>query len=406
MDTPASQPATDPRDPAIRFTPESDGRSTRVELIAEERSVSRCWIVSQRIRIGRAVVRMDGIGGVGTDEGERLKGYSRRVLEAAMRRMLAGDAALTMLYGIPDYYTKFGYAPAGPEHLVRLSSSSDAALPTGWTMRGLREADIPAVRRIYDLQTREAVGPAIRTDYCYANRRLAEAAKPSPAGHDQDDMRVLIGPDGAIQGYIWRGRGFWATDVLMREAPDALVISEAMAVSPLAAEVLLLACRIWSHEVRVSAGLPISFALISAPHDGPLGRAAMRTDALLARQYTRCGGSMAHILNLPRLMEALEPELWQRLRLTGIRPVRPVCIHSGRQTAWLGHRSGSDGAGEGADGYRIALSNDDLVGALFGIRSPEEMIERYGPWPSERIPRLIRAIFPERCPHMYLPDRY
>lgn len=110
----------DDQDADITLTPEEDGRSTRVELWNDGRSVSRCWIVSLRIRIGEAVVRMDGIGGVGTEPESRNQGYARRVLQAAIRRMSAGDAALTMLYGISNFYERFGYVQAGPEHLVSL----------------------------------------------------------------------------------------------------------------------------------------------------------------------------------------------------------------------------------------------------------------------------------------------
>src|SRR5213083_2629485 len=107
-------------EPRLAFRQERDG-STRVDLMLEDRSVSWLWIVPFTIRIGRAAVRMDGIGGVNTREGCRRRGYSRRVLEATVERMRQGDAALSMLYGIPHFYPKFGYATAGPEHFVTLT---------------------------------------------------------------------------------------------------------------------------------------------------------------------------------------------------------------------------------------------------------------------------------------------
>ncbi|NLH98506.1 MAG: GNAT family N-acetyltransferase, partial [Chthonomonadales bacterium] len=281
----------------LLLTPEPDGRSTRVELVVCARSVSRCWIVSQRIRIGAAVVRMDGIGGVGTDESERHKGYASRVLDAAMRRMLAGDAALTMLYGIPDFYRRFGYVPAGPEHFVRLSSA-DCALPSGWTSRPLRTADLPTVHSIYEAETSRAVGPAVRTAACYALRQLRAAAE-SPSASDGDVCRVVLDPDGDLGGYVWRGNGFWATEILERETPDSLIISEALAISAPAADAVLAVCRQWAHEVAARTGRPVTSALISAPHDGRMAAAARRTDAELVRRYVRCGGSMARILDLP-----------------------------------------------------------------------------------------------------------
>src|SRR5437867_873767 len=112
----------------ITFT--GEGRSTRADLMIDGGSISRLWIVPFRIRIGAAAVRMEGIGGVGTDDEYRNRGYSRRVLEATVERMLAGEAAVSMLYGIANFYPKFGYATAGPDHLLSLRlDASPTVLP-------------------------------------------------------------------------------------------------------------------------------------------------------------------------------------------------------------------------------------------------------------------------------------
>src|ERR1041385_4071760 len=106
----------DSAQPEMVIRPEHNSTSTCVELRLGERSISRLWIVPFVLHIGKAKVRMDGIGGVGTDEEYRNRGYSRRVLEATVEHMQRGDAALSMLYGIRDFYPKFGYVTAGPDH--------------------------------------------------------------------------------------------------------------------------------------------------------------------------------------------------------------------------------------------------------------------------------------------------
>src|SRR5690349_7782849 len=119
--------------PEIVIRSEANNASTRVALQIGERGISRLWLVPFSLHIGQAVVRMDGIGGVGTDEEYRNRGYSRRVLEAAIAHMEQGDTALSMLYGIRDFYPKFGFATAGPDHLVFLTDlERDRDLPAGW----------------------------------------------------------------------------------------------------------------------------------------------------------------------------------------------------------------------------------------------------------------------------------
>ena len=94
--------------------------TSNVLLQLDGRQVSRVVIVPMLMRIGAAVVRMDGIGGVGTEEEFRNRGYSRRVMESAVQQMQRGDAALSTLFGIQDFYQKFGYETTGPEYSVIL----------------------------------------------------------------------------------------------------------------------------------------------------------------------------------------------------------------------------------------------------------------------------------------------
>ena len=120
--------------------------SVRAELIIDGECASWLTIVPFTIRIGAAEVRMDGIAGVGTHEKHRMKGYSRRVFEAAVPPMAAGDAAITMLYGIRDFYPKFGYATAGPGHHIYLTDLNlNSELARGWSVRPFAAEDLPIV---------------------------------------------------------------------------------------------------------------------------------------------------------------------------------------------------------------------------------------------------------------------
>src|SRR5437867_1539399 len=147
----------------LTFRAEPDG-STRVDLMQGDRSISWLWIVPLTIRIGKASVRMDGIGEVNTREEFRRRGYSRLVLEAAVEGMRQGEAALSMLYGIPNFYPKFGYATAGPDHFIRLTRLTELPeLPAGWHVHSFAPADLVAVQRLYDRGTAGGVGCAVRT---------------------------------------------------------------------------------------------------------------------------------------------------------------------------------------------------------------------------------------------------
>src|SRR5215204_5909931 len=137
-------------------------------LQLDGRQVSRVVIVPMVMRIGAAVVRMDGIGGVSTEEEFRNRGYSRRVMETAVQQMRRGDAALSTLFGIEDFYQKFGYETTGPEYTVVLpledTGTPTRALPRGWRFRPLTVGDMSAVKWLYHANTRRATGALVRHD--------------------------------------------------------------------------------------------------------------------------------------------------------------------------------------------------------------------------------------------------
>src|SRR5437763_13954866 len=209
------------RSPNSTVTATPEGGATRLDLMLEGDSVSWLWIVPFTLRIGRARVRMDGIGGVGTKEEHRNRGYSRRVLGAALERMRAGDAALSMLYGIRDFYPKFGYATAGPDHYVVRKDLSATALPPEWQARPFEEPDLPALRRLYERQP--GVGAAEREPGAW--RRLG-----SP-GDEPTDCRVLLDPGGSLRGYAWKCAQHWYIGSIRSwpMAADALILAEGIA---------------------------------------------------------------------------------------------------------------------------------------------------------------------------------
>lgn len=123
-------------------------------LRLDGKQVSRVVIIPMLMRFGAAVLRMDGIGGVETDEAYRNRGYSRRLMEAALRQMRRGDATISTLFGIPDFYQRFGYETAGAEYTAIVpfadTAATPRALPPGWQFRaatGDRRPGPPRRRR-------------------------------------------------------------------------------------------------------------------------------------------------------------------------------------------------------------------------------------------------------------------
>src|SRR5262249_34231469 len=125
------------------------------------------------------------------------------------------------------------------------------------------------------------------------------------------------GPDGQVRGYLWRARWHWYVGIFERRHPAALVLAEVMADGPASADAALAACCQWAAEESAARPEAVTSVLLALPPEGPVAAAAMRQYARFAQNYSACGSSMARVLDVRRLLQALEPEFKVRLDEAG-----------------------------------------------------------------------------------------
>ncbi|HEV7215875.1 MAG TPA: GNAT family N-acetyltransferase [Chloroflexota bacterium] len=396
-------------DHAIRFSVQGDG-STNVELVLHEQVVSFLTIISLTIAVGRARVRVDGIGGVETLEQHRKQGYSRQVLEASIAHMRRARAALSMLYGIPDFYPKFGYATAGPEYAIQLRSLSLLApLPADWTQRRCRPEDAPAIHGLYEQATARAVGAVQRPAKGDVWSRLDTTLSHTDASED-DECRVVVSPAGAVEGYAWRGTHFWPVrSDFGHRFPQSLVIGEVIAGSALAADALLATCCIWGAGATTSKAEPVKDVVLSFPPQGPLYAASLRQATRWIISSWPAENFMARTLNVYRLLAALAPELSVRRQAlpSALSATLRLETDIGSATLHVTDTAVTVAAGESlaAGASVLRLPQTDLTRLALGALPPGDVLERLESPPDDRTRALIEALFPQQRPYMHLADR-
>jgi GNAT superfamily N-acetyltransferase len=387
------------------------------------RQVSRVVIVPMVMRIGAAVVRMDGIGGVSTEEEFRNRGYSRRVMETAVQQMRRGDAALSTLFGIEDFYQKFGYETTGPEYTVVLPLADAAApthaLPRGWRFRPLTADDMPAVMRLYHSNTRRATGALVRHDagddpseterlagfnpdvrkigLRAWNRLQAIAIEPG-----EDACRVLVDERGRIVAYAWFGANWWM-GVRRRDRPRAFHITEAMARDTEAADSLLVACRTWADEARSDCD---SIAL-AIPPEGLVAWGAAYEGGQMLAVYTRGGHFMGRVLDVGRLLWQLLPELAARARSVRLPFQGRLTFRTEEGEAAIVITADNVLVDSGVNGGLVVeLPQTALARLCLGGFDPADLLARLPNRPDREVEALLQVLFPRRMPHIYPMDRF
>jgi predicted N-acetyltransferase YhbS len=397
--------------------------TSEVRLLLGDQQVSRVVIIPMLMRIGAAVVRMDGIGGVDTLEEYRRRGYMRRVMETAVRQMQAGDAGLSTLFGIQDFYQKFGFETAGPDYTVILPHPDRAeaalSLPRRWCSRPLMEKDLPAVMALYHANTRRATGALVRHDsgedpaegegrtgsnpdrwqigFRAWNRLRKIATEPG-----DDACRVLLDVSGRIAAYAWFGANWWM-GVRRDDLPDAFHLAEGMARDAKSADALLAACRLWADE----AGTGFESVALAIPPQGPVASASAYEGAEMRAVYTRGGDFMGRALDAARLLRQLLPELTARVRsarlplqghLTFSTDEGEATIVISQDSVELAERKGN--------GIVIELPQSALARLCIGGFDPVDVLARLPRPPDPALASLLCMLFPRRQPHVYPMDRF
>jgi hypothetical protein len=399
-------------DPPIHRSDLEHG-DVRLELLVDQQPISTVAIQRHSVRYGCTILPLASIGSVWTDERYRRRGFARCLLEHALQQMHQWPIGLSMLHGIPGFYPKFGYttvAPLWDLHLTAVGQPVD--MPQGWQMRPARSEDLPAIRALYDRNTAEAYGAGVRPADSAVWIHLCAAL----AGDASTDCRIVLDSTQQLHGYAWLGKGFPYPTEGQGYWPTALLVAEAMADSPLAADALIAVCYAWAHEEARIREQGLDRILVCVPPESLVARAARLHEACANAYSFRDSGAMARIIDLPQLMLVLQPELQRALRATGYTERMNLHIQTEVGEVWLKINADSitmtpapsDAAREAVarqEWRTVVLPQTALTRLILGMLPAEDIVSRL-PQPVEKeIAQLLGLLFPQRTFHTYPIDR-
>jgi predicted N-acetyltransferase YhbS len=347
-----------------------DWQVSRIGLIGE-RVVTHCGVWGFQMRIGTAQVRVAGVGGVATDGDFRKRGLMDQTARAALGAMRGAGYDMTLLFGIDDFYQRFGYVRAwSPTSFWVRARDLPADAPTLPVSR-FAPRPRPDLADLYNRCHAAVTGTAVRPTY---------PKRPNPWSQP-----------GA--GYLWRGsEGRPAGYVIVRGRGDRLVCIEYCGSADQALRTLAMVARRQHCQ-------EVGFETI--PYNSELARRLRRGTCRIETHCRRNGGPLIHLLNLPAAAEKLTGEWSRRLKASCLADWRGKLLLSGaREQVVLAIGDGKvTTAGAAKTAHRIA-GGEALVQLLIGTDDPDEVIEASAMRVSGEARRLAQVLFPAQHPQL------
>ena len=372
----------------VRIERVRDGNSWFFRLFYNDEPVSRLWVHDLNVRFGEAIVRMGGIGGVWTEEAYRKRGFARRLLETANDYMRDEGFDIASLFGISDFYERWGYVPAGPEYSLKVWVDNIKGAELRHRVVDFCEQHRLDVLRIYEHNNLHRICSVVRsleswTGFVRGTDWFVEA-----------DVKVFVNERGEVVGYV-----------SLDKVTERTAVAEVGFATPEVFEsmVAFLAQRAseYGHD-------EITLLL---PPDHEFAIYLRRYGCVATQEFHRSGGFMARIINLESLMAKLSVELSRRVakesRLSGCEKDFAIVTDIGEVLVRV--RSGQVKVETEASGLvaeRLELPQGKLTQLLTGYQTIDTLIAAQDVHCSPDLIPLLRVLFPPAYPYIWWSDRF
>jgi GNAT superfamily N-acetyltransferase len=353
-----------------------------VRYVLGGEKASRLYVRDCRMRVGRAVLRMGGIANVETKEHHRHRGFARRLLEQALVLMRQQEYDVSVLFGISDFYERWGYAPIFPETRLTIAARDAARVPSAYQLRRLSGGEMPLTLELYRRSNALRSGTLVRRRDKWPGFVQGSRWKRAVNVYGAFDANKRLA------GYA----------VLDRSSDEAVMVEvgyrRADVFGALLAAGVRQARRVMAEQVHVLL-----------PADHPFAQWCHQFGCQVVTHYQRSGGAMGRIVGLRSCLARLAPELGRRLRAAGGAPpagvdwcgglaiatdIGSVILRLGPQVVTAEEAADAAAPPDACLDIKQAL----LTQLIFGYRSAADVLGSGGAALRGAPPQVIDALFP------------
>ncbi len=352
-----------------------DWQNSTVGLL-EGKMVTHWGIWDYLMRIGEAKVRVAGIGAVATCGFHRKLGLMDVTARAGIERAARAGYDLSLLFGIGDFYHKFGYVRAWTPTVYRtgvdnLPLDADAPEP----QRGPYDPADKAIQRIYNREHKGLTGSAVRPTY------------QSRIDWKQCESWIWQDKTGRSKGYL-----------VTAERGGHLHCLETGGKVETALAVL-------GNVARTLGYREVTFPSLHEDH--PSAHWLRAHNCTVEQQFIRSGGPMIRILNLRSILEKLAELLAARLRESALAGWQGrLLISDGREKVAIEfHQRGADVCDRARADHAIC-GDDHIAQLLIGTGQPKETAAAAGIRLCGDAGNLLPVLFPGQKPMLRELDHF
>ncbi len=336
-------------------------------------------VIDYTMRIGAAQVRMAGIADVETKKEHRMKGYMRILFQDTLDYMQHEGFDVSMLFGIPNFYPKFGYATciAQPKVAIKTRDAELAkaqALPL--QIRPVALADLPVIADLYNAVNAVRTCSVVRASSSYQGFTQGTGwwMRAEAVIFDQAGQRFA--------GYAAWDRNEQAVDVIEVEALDEAFYPALL-----------------DHFAQQAIAKRCESIRFHMPFDHPFAEFVQRYGCEWTIAQPRQADGMLRIMNQVSLFEKLRPELERRLAAVRLDAL-PGTILLRTELGETVLRAASP------DCAVLDLPQDKLIQLVTGYRSVHDVCSEPGVKMTPGSEPLWNALFPKGHPYVWMADHF
>ncbi len=352
----------------------------------DEEDVSRLLLIEYQMRFGSAQLKMGGIAGVGTNEEHRNKGYSRRVMEDSTAFMTENGFDVAMLFGIPNFYPKFGYATVIPETWIYLETEEAQAAVSTYQIRKFEKNDAPEILSLYAANNAERTGTPLRDETRWKKFKMGSNfrvdAAPYVVSDERDEVIGYFVCDDTEENCTLCDIGF--QDRTIFETIVRFLADRAKRIG---------AAQIQCH----------------IPADHPFAIFCRRYGCRTHTNTPKNSAGMMRIINQSSTLKGISSELEKRLQRAAhlSKWSRKILISTDLGQDCLEIDRGRVAhTNSRANAFYLEIPQDKLIQLIMGRRSIRDLTVEPDVSVSEGVIPVLDTLFPLGHPHVWWPDRF